>query len=297
MQEVRASTEDLQELLGTQWDILHDPATAKGRAGVALASRAGRTGAGHPFTASTSAPPTSTAPGAGSRPTTRSTAARHRGEHLRALRRGRHPQAGGEVQVPRRDGRAVAGAGGALRARRRPGRPQRRATASSTSATGRATARTPGSCPRSAPTSTGSSAGRRGVDGRDDNVGPGLGWVDVGRRWAGEVDGPYTWWSLARQGLRQRHRMAHRLPPRDPGARRAVTDYRSTGPSRGSALVGPRAGRRRLRHLTAHATAASTAPGNSGTCVRRGPARTPMPPRIPEFLERAAGARRDRVPL
>ena len=26
-------------------------------------------------------------------------------------------------------------------------------------------------------------------------TGPGLGWVDVGRRFAGEVDGPYTWWS------------------------------------------------------------------------------------------------------
>ncbi len=31
-----------------------------------------------------------------------------------------------------------------------------------------------------------------GVDGTE---GPGLGWIDVGRRWAGEVDGPYTWWS------------------------------------------------------------------------------------------------------
>jgi len=39
LQEVRASTEDLQELLGDEWDILHDPATAKGRAGVAIASR------------------------------------------------------------------------------------------------------------------------------------------------------------------------------------------------------------------------------------------------------------------
>jgi len=39
MQEVRASTEDLENLLGSEWDILHDPATAKGRAGVALASR------------------------------------------------------------------------------------------------------------------------------------------------------------------------------------------------------------------------------------------------------------------
>jgi exodeoxyribonuclease-3 len=40
IQEVRASTEDLEALLGPDWDILHDAATAKGRAGVALASRA-----------------------------------------------------------------------------------------------------------------------------------------------------------------------------------------------------------------------------------------------------------------
>src|ERR1700709_307782 len=40
IQEVRASTADLEQLLGPDWDILHDAATAKGRAGVALASRA-----------------------------------------------------------------------------------------------------------------------------------------------------------------------------------------------------------------------------------------------------------------
>jgi exodeoxyribonuclease-3 len=39
MQEVRAETSDLENLLGPDWNILHDPATAKGRAGVALASR------------------------------------------------------------------------------------------------------------------------------------------------------------------------------------------------------------------------------------------------------------------
>jgi len=33
------------------------------------------------------------------------------------------------------------------------------------------------------------------VTGVDGTEGPGFGWVDVGRRWAGEVDGPYTWWS------------------------------------------------------------------------------------------------------
>jgi exodeoxyribonuclease-3 len=40
IQEVRASTEDLENLLGPEWAIVHDAASAKGRAGVALASRA-----------------------------------------------------------------------------------------------------------------------------------------------------------------------------------------------------------------------------------------------------------------
>ncbi|PPF31083.1 exodeoxyribonuclease III [Rathayibacter tritici] len=39
LQEVRASTEDLTGLLGDEWDVLHDEASAKGRAGVAIASR------------------------------------------------------------------------------------------------------------------------------------------------------------------------------------------------------------------------------------------------------------------
>ena len=33
------------------------------------------------------------------------------------------------------------------------------------------------------------------------NGGAGLGWVDVGRRVAGEVDGPYTWWSWRGQAF------------------------------------------------------------------------------------------------
>jgi len=39
LQEVRAATDDLTGLLGPEWSVLHDAATAKGRAGVALASR------------------------------------------------------------------------------------------------------------------------------------------------------------------------------------------------------------------------------------------------------------------
>lgn len=37
-----------------------------------------------------------------------------------------------------------------------------------------------------------------GVDG---TTGPGLGWVDVGRAHAGEVAGPYTWWSARGQAF------------------------------------------------------------------------------------------------
>ncbi|GAB2563447.1 exodeoxyribonuclease III [Leucobacter ruminantium] len=39
--------------------------------------------------------------------------------------------------------------------------------------------------------------GERGANivGVDGSEGPGHGWIDVGRRFAGEVDGPYTWWS------------------------------------------------------------------------------------------------------
>jgi exodeoxyribonuclease-3 len=33
------------------------------------------------------------------------------------------------------------------------------------------------------------------VKGVDGSSGEGFGWIDVGREWCGEVDGPYTWWS------------------------------------------------------------------------------------------------------
>ncbi len=39
------------------------------------------------------------------------------------------------------------------------------------------------------------------VTGVDGTVGTGLGWVDVGRRFHGEVDGPYTWWSMRGQAF------------------------------------------------------------------------------------------------
>ncbi|MEP6843746.1 MAG: exodeoxyribonuclease III, partial [Pseudolysinimonas sp.] len=39
LQEVRAETDHGTDLLGPEWNVLHDAATAKGRAGVAIASR------------------------------------------------------------------------------------------------------------------------------------------------------------------------------------------------------------------------------------------------------------------
>lgn len=39
------------------------------------------------------------------------------------------------------------------------------------------------------------------VTGVDGSTGPGLGWVDVGRRHHGEVDGPYTWWTMRGQAF------------------------------------------------------------------------------------------------
>ncbi|MDA4891724.1 exodeoxyribonuclease III [Streptomyces sp. MS2A] len=34
------------------------------------------------------------------------------------------------------------------------------------------------------------------ITGVDGSVGPGLGWIDIGRTAHGEIDGPYTWWSM-----------------------------------------------------------------------------------------------------
>ncbi|GAA4477783.1 exodeoxyribonuclease III [Microbacterium panaciterrae] len=39
------------------------------------------------------------------------------------------------------------------------------------------------------------------VAGVDGSTGPGLGWVDIGRATHGEVDGPYTWWTMRGQAF------------------------------------------------------------------------------------------------
>ncbi len=187
LQEVRASTDDLENLLGSEWDILHDPATAKGRAGVALASRhrasIHRVDLGHPDFDTA----------------------------------GRWLEADYEV-----DGTVITVVStyvhsGAV------GTPKQDDKYQFLDAM---TARMPELAKHSehAVVLGDLNVGHRTLDirnwkgnqknagflpeerayfdrilGAEDhpqyNAGAGLGWVDVGRKWAGEVEGPYSWWS------------------------------------------------------------------------------------------------------
>jgi exodeoxyribonuclease-3 len=64
------------------------------------------------------------------------------------------------------------------------------------------------------------------VTGADGSTGTGLGWVDVGRTHAGDVDGPYTWWSMRGRAFDNDTgwRIDYHLATAELAAR--VTDYR-----------------------------------------------------------------------
>lgn len=187
IQEVRASTEDLQELLGPEWDIVHDASSAKGRAGVALASRAAASihrvqlgaddfdSAGRWLEADYEV---------NGKIVTVVSAYVHSGEagapkqvekmtFLDAmLVRLAEIQAHNELAVVLGDlnvgHRTLDIKNWRGNVKRAGFLPEERAYFD------------------------------RIVGAEGDakyNAGAGLGWVDVGRRWAGEVDGPYTWWS------------------------------------------------------------------------------------------------------
>ena len=197
LQEVRATTEIVEELLGPEWDILHDAATAKGRAGVALASR--------------------------------NKASIHRVE-LGADdfdSAGRWLEAdyevgnsiitvvstyvhSGVVDTPKQDEKWKFL--DAMEARL----PELAAHSKYALVVGdlnvghreldiknwRGNRKNAGFLPRERSYfdrffgPLGSS-----VTGVDESTGLGLGWVDVGRQWAGEVEGPYTWWSQRGQAF------------------------------------------------------------------------------------------------
>lgn len=201
LQEVRASSEDLEALLGDEWDIVHDPATAKGRAGVALASRG--------------------------------SSRRHPSIHRVELGAERFDSAGrwieadyavgdrsitvvsayvhsGEVDTPKQREKYRFLEGMAARL------PQLAAHSELALVVGdlnvghreldirnwRGNRTSAGFLPKErayfdrffGP------AGKIVTTAEGDRK-KGFGWVDVGRRWAGDVDGPYTWWSQRGQAF------------------------------------------------------------------------------------------------
>ncbi|BDI21563.1 exodeoxyribonuclease III [Herbiconiux sp. L3-i23] len=187
IQEVRASTEDLEELLGPEWNILHDAASAKGRAGVAIASR----DKAHIHRVAIGEDDFDTAGRwleadyeIGGRVITVVSAYVHSGEadtpkqvekyaFLDAMER-RLPEIAahsefavvlGDLNVGHRTLDIKNWKGNVKRAGFLP---DERAYFDRF-------------------------VGAEDAD--DYNAGGGLGWVDVGRKWAGEADGPYTWWS------------------------------------------------------------------------------------------------------
>ena len=191
LQEVRASTEDLEQLLGPEWDILHDAATAKGRAGVALASRrrasihrvalgaddfdsAGRWIEADYEVGDSIVTVVSTYVHSGEVDTPKQV---EKYTFLDAMTE-RMPQLAahsplavlmGDLNVGHRELDIKNWKGN----RKNAGfLPAERAYFDRFFG------------PAGEP-----------VEGVDGSVAPGLGWVDVGRRCAGEVDGPYTWWS------------------------------------------------------------------------------------------------------
>ncbi len=193
LQEVRASTEDLEGLLGPEWNILHDAASAKGRAGVALASR--------------------------------STAVIHRVE-LGAAEfdsAGRWLEAdyevngklitvvstyvhSGEVDTPKQIEKYTFLDAMLARLPELATHSDRAVVLGDLNVghrrfdikNWRGNVKRAGFLPEER-------AYFDRIIGAEDaphyNSGAGLGWVDVGRRWAGEVDGPFTWWSWRGQAF------------------------------------------------------------------------------------------------
>ncbi len=197
LQEVRASTEDLEGLLGPEWHILHDAATAKGRAGVALASRtvpvihrlalgaddfdsAGRWLEADFEVGGTVVTVVSTYVHSGEVDTPKQV---EKYKFLDAMT-ARLPELAahndlalvvGDLNVGHRELDIKNWRGNRKNAGFLP-------------------------VERAYFDRFFGPAGEI-VTGVDESTGPGLGWVDVGRQWAGDVDGPYTWWSQRGQAF------------------------------------------------------------------------------------------------
>jgi exodeoxyribonuclease-3 len=199
IQEVRAATSDIEALLGPEWDILHDPATAKGRAGVALASR--------------------------------SASKKHRGATIHRVTLGDEDfdSAGRWLEADYEVGDSIVTVVSTYVHSGEVDTPKQIEKYKFLDAM---EARMPELAKHSpyAVIMGDLNVGHRKLDIRnwrgnqksagflprereyfdrfvgaeehaEYNAGAGLGWVDVGRKWAGEVDGPYTWWSWRGQAF------------------------------------------------------------------------------------------------
>ena len=193
LQEVRAETSDLEALLGPEWNVLHDAATAKGRAGVAIASRDRASihrvaigeedfdTAGRWLEADFRV---------GNEVLTVVSAYIHSGEAGTPKQDDKHRFLTAiEARLPElQDHNPLAVVMGDLNVAHR----------KLDIKNWRGNVKRSGFLPEE----------RAWFDrlvGAEDheryNAGAGLGWVDVGRRAAGEVDGPYTWWSWMGQAF------------------------------------------------------------------------------------------------
>lgn len=196
LQEVRADDEHVHELLGDDWHILHDKCDIKGRAGVALASRKplldAHVGVGGEAALSSGR-------------WLEATVESDSGSKLRIVSCYMHS---GEVDTPRQEAKwAMLDAMG-----------ERMLQLADPNFTGtefaaivgdlnvghrefdiknwRGNRKKSGFLPRERAYFD-RFFGPRGetIVGVDESEGAGFGWIDVGRNFHGEVDGPYTWWS------------------------------------------------------------------------------------------------------
>ncbi|GAB3137789.1 exodeoxyribonuclease III [Marisediminicola antarctica] len=191
MQEVRAATEDLERLLGPEWNILHDAATAKGRAGVAIASR----GTASIHRVSLGADDFDSAGrwleadyAVGGQIVTVVSTYVHSGEVDTPKQEEKYKFLDAmEVRLPELAAHSnLALVVGDLNVGHR----------ELDIKNWKGNRKNAGFLPRERAYFD-RFLGPLGEDvtGIDGSTGPGLGWVDIGRRDAGEVEGPYTWWS------------------------------------------------------------------------------------------------------
>ena len=195
MQEVRADDHHLAELLGDEWHVLHDPCSIKGRAGVAIASReparAHRAGLG----------------GLDAQERIQSSGRWLEAEFevggvpLTVVSNYTHS---GEVDTPRQDAKWAFLDAMGERMNELADERELVAIVGDFNVGHRefdiknwkGNVKRAGFLPRERAYFD-RFFGPRGevVVGVDGTEGPGHGWIDVGRRFHGEVDGPYTWWS------------------------------------------------------------------------------------------------------